>query len=333
MGLVILYVLICWQVSIAYGFEDSFQPIFYLNTGLIMSFGLASIYGLCLAIRAYYVMIFLRPPELSKHLMQELKNGPLKIERYARALPLFIGTMLFLSTFSCMKQIIPGIQPFAWDETFINLDKALHLGADPWRILQPLLGFPVITWAINIIYNLWLLILFGVLYWQAFSLKNLKVRMQFFFSFILCWAINGTLLAITLSSVGPCFYERLTGDDYFSPLMNYLRTANETYNLFAISTQDKVWESISNKETMIGGGVSAMPSIHVTSALLFLLTSLKLKTKIWPAFAVFFVLILAGSVHLGWHYAVDGYLAIVTTLIIWTLVGQVSNWARQSSNP
>jgi hypothetical protein len=33
-------------------------------------------------------------------------------------------------------------------------------------------------------------------------------------------------------------------------------------------------------------------------------------------FAIFGVLILIGSVHLGWHYAVDGYAAILGALAI-----------------
>lgn len=329
MGLVALYVLVCWCVSAAYGLADSFYPILYLKTGAIMTGGLAALYGLCLALRAYFIMIFIRPPKLGAYLLQELRQGPLRAERYFRALPLFIGMMFFLSAFTSMKQIIPGIQPFVWDETFLNLDRILHFGIDPWRILQPLLGIPVVTWVINIVYNLWIFVLFGVLYWQAFSLKDLQIRMQFFYSFILCWAINGTLLAIALSSVGPCFYERLTGDDYFAPLMDYLRGTHETHMLFAVSTQDMVWNSIANKETMIGGGISAMPSIHVTSALLFLLTALRLKLKIWPVFAVFSAFILVGSVHLGWHYAVDGYLAIIATLLIWVGAGRISHWNKK----
>ena len=35
----------------------------------------------------------------------------------------------------------------------------------------------------------------------------------------------------------------------------------------------------------------------------------------------FFALILVGSVHLGWHYAIDGYLGMLGAWIIWRAVG------------
>jgi hypothetical protein len=40
------------------------------------------------------------------------------------------------------------------------------------------------------------------------------------------------------------------------------------------------------------------------------------------AFAVFGVAILIGSVHLGWHYAVDGYAAIIGALAICWVVNR-----------
>jgi hypothetical protein len=40
----------------------------------------------------------------------------------------------------------------------------------------------------------------------------------------------------------------------------------------------------------------------------------------WTA-AGFCAVILFGSVHLGWHYAVDGYFSIIATVAIWKIVG------------
>jgi hypothetical protein len=32
--------------------------------------------------------------------------------------------------------------------------------------------------------------------------------------------------------------------------------------------------------------------------------------------------ILVGSVHLGWHYALDGYASIVAVIVLWHAVGR-----------
>jgi hypothetical protein len=39
-------------------------------------------------------------------------------------------------------------------------------------------------------------------------------------------------------------------------------------------------------------------------------------------FSVFAVLIQIGSVHLAWHYAIDGYLAGIAAAAIWYAVGR-----------
>lgn len=38
---------------------------------------------------------------------------------------------------------------------------------------------------------------------------------------------------------------------------------------------------------------------------------------------LFAILIFAGSVHLGWHYAVDGYASALSTAAIWIGVGRL----------
>lgn len=35
------------------------------------------------------------------------------------------------------------------------------------------------------------------------------------------------------------------------------------------------------------------------------------------------VVIMIGSVHLGWHYALDGYVGALGTVVVWWLVGQL----------
>jgi hypothetical protein len=43
-------------------------------------------------------------------------------------------------------------------------------------------------------------------------------------------------------------------------------------------------------------------------------------------FGAFLLVILIGSVHLGWHYAIDGYVGIIGTLILWWACGRLLRW-------
>ena len=64
-----------------------------------------------------------------------------------------------------------------------------------------------------------------------------------------------------------------------------------------------------------------MPSMHLSIACLFAILGWRIS-KAWGISAtIFLALILVGSVHLGYHYAIDGYAAIVATLAIWWLSG------------
>jgi hypothetical protein len=52
------------------------------------------------------------------------------------------------------------------------------------------------------------------------------------------------------------------------------------------------------------------------------------------AFALYGLVILVGSVHLGWHYAVDGYAGIAGALILWWIAGAAlrrTRWYQQQT--
>ena len=146
--------------------------------------------------------------------------------------------------------------------------------------------------------------------------------MQFLLATVGTWAILGGFLATLFSSVGPCFYGDLTGDhDTFQPLMQYLSMANEKFHIFALDAQSLLWEKYVVGEMAIGSGISAMPSMHVSQALLMAIFSFHKNKTFGVFFSVYAIFILIGSVHLAWHYAVDGYLSIILTPVIWTVAG------------
>lgn len=292
----------------------NFRPLLYSDAVGLTTLFMALI---CISARVFYVMVRKRPARLSAYLAADFRNFLTEKDRLARAVPVFVCFTVFISVFTSLKMMIPAVHPFAWDETFMKWDRALHGGADPWRLLQPLLGHPPVTMFINILYNCWFFIMFTILYWQLFAIARPRLRLRFFYAFILTWIVNGTVLAMIFSSAGPCFYHGVTGSDYYEPLMSYLwRVAQHGY-LPAISTQDMLWESYQKTGIGFGVGISAMPSVHVSTAFLLMLLGWKAGRVPGLLLTVFFALIMTGSVHLGWHYAIDGYAGCLVAGGIW----------------
>lgn len=319
--LIALYMGISAFVAYSHGLGERFHPLMYMEQCVNMTSGLLVIYLFYLCFRILWIMVAIKPKKLARYIWDDWRKGPLNTERLIRALPIFIGFIFFFSAFTSMKQMIPGINPFSWDHEFAVLDNLIHFGIDPWRILHPIFSIPAITYALNVNYNAWLVAVFVALYWQLFSKSHPVERMQFFFAFLLTWSINGTLIATIFSSAGPCFFERLTDSNYYAPLMAHLNEAHQQIKLFAVDTQNMVWNAASKNETMIGGGISAMPSIHVSTAMLFWLLARQIRHRQEWMFIVFFALIVLGSIYLAWHYAVDGYLSIITTFALWHISG------------
>ncbi len=64
----------------------------------------------------------------------------------------------------------------------------------PWQLLQPLLGYPVVTCAISWTYTAWFVVMFGTLVWQAFFAPGGPLRMQYLLAFSFSWFLVGNIL-------------------------------------------------------------------------------------------------------------------------------------------
>jgi hypothetical protein len=228
-----------------------------------------------------------------------------------------ISSVILLSVFSNFKQAIPLIRPFSLDEFFMKADYFLHGGHHPWMLIHPIAGIPWVTKLIDSAYVCWFPALYFFL--TGFGLgSDDRLRCRYFVSFILVWVFAGSVFAVLLSSAGPCYYARLLpGPDPFSPLMGYLRSVHEARFLFAVKFQEGLWAAHAAKENLTFGGVSAMPSVHVATAVLFACAGFSVHRLLGYAFAVYAVIIQIGSVHLGWHYAVDGYFGAIIAIAFW----------------
>lgn len=283
--------------------------------------------------RATYIMIFIRPKHLTRYIMNDLKGKYLTCERIAMGLPILLFFPVFASTFTSLKTMIPDINPYSWDPLLAQWDAALHGGHQPWLLLQPFLGHPFVTSVVNFFYNLWFFVMYGGLLWQTFSLRNPRLRMQFLLAFVASWALLGNVAAMLFSSAGPCYYGRITGlVDPFQPLMNYLWAASESFPVWSLNVQEMLWEAYGEGGIGFGSGISAMPSMHVSVVFLLTLVGWRTSRAHGIGFTAFTMLIIIGSVHLGWHYAIDDYAALIGTWLIWRAVGWLLNRYAASLN-
>jgi membrane-associated phospholipid phosphatase len=150
--------------------------------------------------------------------------------------------------------------------------------------------------------------------------------MQYLLCTTLLWAILGNFFGTVLASGGPVYYGRLTGlPDPYIPLFHYLNTANGEFLNYSREIQEKMWRFylVNGEDGKVSGAISAMPSLHVASSCSFFLLARARNRWLGRLFLVFLVLMMLGSVHLGWHYAIDGYAGIAGALIIWWACGRV----------
>jgi PAP2 superfamily len=266
-----------------------------------------------------------RPDRPAKVLWRRFKGVLASPERMARGLPLFAALITFMYGFTVFKANITTFLPFSWDATLDRWDVVLHFGYRPFELLQPILGFPLVTWLLNVNYNMWFFVMNMFWVYYAFLATPGVERTRFFLSFMLVWMLGGTLLAILMSSAGPCYLTRLgVSPDPYTPLMAYLNHVHDLYPLWAIDTQNMLWDF--RAEGSVFGGVSAMPSMHNATALLFVLATWNKGRALCGVLIAHMLLVFIASVHLGWHYAVDGYAAWPIAIVIWLFAGRIASW-------
>ncbi|GEM_PF-347856 len=239
------------------------------------------------------------------------------IARVAGAAAAVLLMVVFLQLFEAVKTAIPVIHPFSWDQALYHADRALALGHDPWRLLQPFLGHPVVTHVLDDGYAIWYVVIMGTLLWQCWSPRR-GLRDRFLLAFVLCWAVLGSVLATLFSSAGPTYYGQVVGHpDPYTPLMDYLRRVDAVHSVTALKIQRYLWEGYTGVAVHSVQGISAMPSLHVSMAVLATLVAARYRRWLAVPFGAFTVLVFLGSIELAWHYAVDGYVAAVLTLGCW----------------
>jgi hypothetical protein len=226
------------------------------------------------------------------------------------------------------KVLIGHLRGFTWDVTLADADRTLFLGVDPWTLTHWLFGSVPATFALHMVYNLWFVLMCASIIYCVMRPENVVVRARYLIGFLLCWMIVGSTFAYIFASAGPCYYDRLFGGDRFAELTLRLQVIDAELKAFApglgvhsLRLQERLWTNFTANGAMFGGGISAAPSMHVSLAVLMACAGWQLSRQAGWLLSGFAVLISIGSIHLGWHYAIDGLLSLPLTLVIWKLSG------------
>jgi len=248
--------------------------------------------------------------------------------RIISALFLLSAVSIFASNFSTVKALIPLVHPFEYDALFHSIDLQLFSGIEPWAFVHSLVPSPYFTLTLNLFYNIWLLLVWVTLCYFALC-SNRTHRFRFILSWLLSWTIIGNILALLMSSAGPAFVAKLDPSnliyqDLITLLMDHdtwLKN-NDLFGIWALNTQELLWEAYATDRDMLGSGISAMPSMHVSMAVLMALSANMVNKKLGLVMWAYAFAIYIGSFALGWHYAIDGLVSAPITLMIWLGVGR-----------
>jgi len=233
---------------------------------------------------------------------------------------LFAITEPAVTSFSILKASIPRFVPFYADPYLRDADRFIF-GTDAWRLTHAALG-PAATLVLDRAYVLYFVVLVVILVWLC-TTRDLRFQIRGLLTFISIWMFLGIFLATFCSSVGPVFYRAFHHEGSFDPLLRQLAAIDRQYGLAMIQFSDWLREHATSGN--FGTGISAMPSLHVGKVWFVLMLAHHRWGYHWLTYlaGVFFAVMWVASVHLAWHYAVDGLVSIVAVTLIWYGAGRL----------
>ena len=234
-----------------------------------------------------------------------------------------------MASFNAFKQLVLPLAGYSFDPFLAKADRLFFLGTDGWRVTHAIFGSAQATAMIDRLYHGWFVpMALGVLICAWLPASTYRLRTQYLLSYTGVWIVLGSVLAFLTPSAGPCFYSRLVGPSpEFASLMTRLNQIQTSTGepLMALRNQAMLLQAHGSDQLVIGGGISAMPSVHNGLAILFALAGWQLSKPVGALLAVYPALIWIGSIHLGWHYGLDGVIAAVATFVMWRICGRIAD--------
>ncbi|WP_189338428.1 phosphatase PAP2 family protein [Sphingobium sp. SCG-1] len=214
-----------------------------------------------------------------------------------------------------------------------ELERAMLGGYDGWQLTYAVLPSPWATQIIDLLYHGWFAPMVAGVAICSFAHQHSRLAWRYLTSFVLLWSVQGTLVAYMLPAAGPALRSIILPTasrfDALTSLMDHqdhFLKAHGAPGLYAVHYQHALAALFGQQNIVIGGGISAMPSMHNAMAVLFACAAWKLGRRAGIATTIYALIIWIGSVHLGWHYALDGGVACIMTLATWMIVGRIPSF-------
>lgn len=235
---------------------------------------------------------------------------------------------LFLVEYTASKTAIPFLVGYPWDRFWADADRMIF-GRDVWIITHHWFGaasMPAWEWLYTVGWGSILVLC------NAIVAINARPRLVpiFYTAMLSTWLIGGCLMAYTVSASGPVFAHLFDPSlaDRFSGLREILN-AQLSQDGAIRKTQHYLASAVHQHVAVFGGGISAMPSMHLGAASIYCLAARGTKW-IGPA-CLFWLLIFIGSGHFGYHYWTDGIVALAVAYCCWR--GSVAYYGAPETQP
>jgi hypothetical protein len=211
---------------------------------------------------------------------------------------------------------------FLWDRTFAHFGRSIF-GQSPWTITHVYFGTVAGTRMLDWAYRSLLPLMFGLPLISAVLVTDPRLRFRILFTWTASWILIGSLAGWFFASAGPCFYNTFIAyDPDYADLQRRLaeigRLATaEGHPIASLSYQSGLVLTYRTHEFAPGGGISAMPSMHVAMVTLVAIAAWQFNRilGILGVYVVFAVWV--ATIHFGWHYFVDGPVGAGMMIALW----------------